>query len=238
VSCERAGRAFNAKCTGEKFREGPSLRSPLGCKVLLHYALGRLTHIWLQRGAIAYGRPGPARPRSFPPKDCQRPEMGERHDATSVAVSAILARVCRHERVSSGALGRLLEQEATMTRRRLLHCGSTLASYHTVTPCRVLATREASGPTGGAPLSCGTWQSFTVAGNCGGSSSATAVSPNLTGTASTAQGHLRLFPAGAPAPLVSTLNYTAGLTRANSSIATLGTGGGSLSSVPRWARRT
>jgi len=61
--------------------------------------------------------------------------------------------------------------------------------------------------------------------HCSGSSSAEAVSLNLTGTASTAQGNLRLFPAGEPVPLVSTLNYTAGLTRANNAVAALGTGG-------------
>lgn len=97
--------------------------------------------------------------------------------------------------------------------------------FYTVTPCRVFDTREVSGPTLGTPLTCGTERNFAVAGKCGVPSSATAVSVNLTGTTSTAQGNLRLFPAGEPTPLVSTLNYTAGLTRANNAVVALGTDG-------------
>jgi hypothetical protein len=100
------------------------------------------------------------------------------------------------------------------------------AGFNTLTPCRVFDTRLASGPTAGAPLTCGTARSFTiVGGTCGVPASAQAVSVNLTATASSAQGNLRLFPAGAPSPLVSTLNYTAGLSRANNAVAALGTGG-------------
>ena len=100
------------------------------------------------------------------------------------------------------------------------------ADFYTVRPCRVFDTRQPSGPTAGAPLTCGTARSFTiVGGTCAVPASAKAVSVNLTATASTAQGNLRLFPAGAPTPLVSTLNYTAGSTRANNAVAALGTGG-------------
>ena len=102
---------------------------------------------------------------------------------------------------------------------------SPAMDFYTVTPCRVFDTREVSGPTLGAPLNCGTAQSFTVAGKCGVPGSATAVSLNLTGTGSTAQGNLRLFAAGTPAPLVSSLNYVAGQTRANNAVAPLGDGG-------------
>ena len=99
-------------------------------------------------------------------------------------------------------------------------------SFYTVNPCRVFDTREVSGPTGGAPLTCGTDRSFTiVGGTCGVPVSAKAVSLNVTATASTAQGNVRLFASGAPAPLVSNLNYLAGLTRANNAVAPLNAGG-------------
>jgi N-acetylneuraminic acid mutarotase len=97
--------------------------------------------------------------------------------------------------------------------------------FNTVTPCRVFDTRELGGPTLGAPLTCGTEWAFTVAGECGVPSSAKAVSLNLTGTKSTAQGNLRLFASGTPTPLVSSLNYVAGQTRANNAVIPLGTGG-------------
>jgi len=47
------------------------------------------------------------------------------------------------------------------------------------------------------------------------------VSVNLTATGATAPGNLRLFPAGLAAPLVSTVNYVPGVTRANNAIVAL-----------------
>jgi N-acetylneuraminic acid mutarotase len=99
-------------------------------------------------------------------------------------------------------------------------------SFHTVTPCRVLDTRDVGGPTLGTPIACGTGRSFAVVGGeCGVPSSATAVSLNLTGTGSTAPGNLRLYPAGSAVPPVSALNYVRGITRANNAIAALGADG-------------
>jgi hypothetical protein len=98
--------------------------------------------------------------------------------------------------------------------------------FYTLSPCRVFDTREPAGPTSGAPLSCGIAQSFTiVGGTCGVPSGTKAVSLNLTGTESTAQGNLRLYAAGAPSPVVSNLNYVAGITRANNAVAPLSAGG-------------
>ncbi len=94
-----------------------------------------------------------------------------------------------------------------------------------MTPCRVFDTRDASGPTLGAPIACGAERSFDVAGECGVPSSATAAAVNVTGTASTAPGNLRLYPAGVATPLASTLNYVRGITRANNAVAGLGTDG-------------
>jgi murein DD-endopeptidase MepM/ murein hydrolase activator NlpD/sugar lactone lactonase YvrE len=97
--------------------------------------------------------------------------------------------------------------------------------FFTVRPCRVFDTRESSGPTGGAPLTCGAEQSFAVAGRCEVPANAKAVSLNLTGTGSTAHGNVRLFASGTTAPLASSLNYAAGQTRANNAVAPLGDGG-------------
>jgi hypothetical protein len=51
------------------------------------------------------------------------------------------------------------------------------------------------------------------------------VSINVTVTSPTHVGDLRLYPAGSPLPLVSTINYSAGQTRANNAIAVLSAGG-------------
>jgi fimbrial isopeptide formation D2 family protein len=90
------------------------------------------------------------------------------------------------------------------------------ASFYTVSPCRLIDTRSAHAP----PLVPGS-RSFTLAGLCGLPTDASAVSLNITITAPTAPGNLRLFPTGAPLPLVSTINYSPGQTRANNAVAVL-----------------
>jgi hypothetical protein len=102
----------------------------------------------------------------------------------------------------------------------------TSLSFYTVNPCRVFDTRQVTGPTAGAPLSCGTDRNFTiVGGTCGVPSGARSVSLNVTVTQPSATGNLRLFASGTPAPLVSSLNYATGQTRGNNAIAPLSSGG-------------
>jgi Zn-dependent metalloprotease len=110
---------------------------------------------------------------------------------------------------------------------RIYTCAAapTPSRFFTVTPCRVFDTREATGPTAGAPLTCGTEQAFAVAGTCGVPAGAKSVSFNVTVAGPTAAGNLRLFPAGLPTPNVSSLNYSAGQTRGNNAISPLGAGG-------------
>jgi hypothetical protein len=94
--------------------------------------------------------------------------------------------------------------------------------FHTVTPCRVLDTRNA----GQAPaLSHGTVRSFAVAGACGVAADATAVAVNVTVTAPSGGGHVTLYPGGDPTPATSTLNFAAAQTRANNAVVPLGAGG-------------
>jgi hypothetical protein len=93
-----------------------------------------------------------------------------------------------------------------------------------VAPCRVVDTRNADGPLGGPALVAGVEHVFTIAGQCGVSATAKAVSLNLTVTEPTAAGNLGLYPAGTSA-VVSTINYVAGLTRANNTIVKLSDAG-------------
>ncbi|HTO87963.1 MAG TPA: choice-of-anchor tandem repeat GloVer-containing protein [Thermoanaerobaculia bacterium] len=98
--------------------------------------------------------------------------------------------------------------------------------FYTLTPCRVLDTRNAAAPLGGPALAAGADRIFPLAGTCGIPADARSVSLNVTITQPTAAGDLRLFPGGAALPLVSTINYRLGETRANNAIATLGPSGG------------
>lgn len=96
------------------------------------------------------------------------------------------------------------------------------ASFYTVTPCRVLDTRE-TGPV----LSAGVPRTFTVAsaGPCLIPSGAKSISANVTVTQPSAGGHLTVYPGGTPVPATSTINFRAGQTRANNAIVPLGANG-------------
>jgi hypothetical protein len=99
-----------------------------------------------------------------------------------------------------------------------------------VTPCRLVDTRHAAGPTGGPALAPGATRSFPVTGGvCGISSTAIAVSVNLTAVQPAAQGHLILYPGDAAGPpLMSNINFAPGVTRANNAVVPLATNGGTI----------
>ncbi len=99
------------------------------------------------------------------------------------------------------------------------------AKYFTLTPCRVLDTRNSNGSLGGPALVGGAMRTFAIANQCGIPADALAVSVNVTITGPTAQGNLTFYPAGTPPPLVSTINYRVGQTRANNAVIPLGAGG-------------
>jgi hypothetical protein len=99
------------------------------------------------------------------------------------------------------------------------------APFFSVDPCRLIDTRQAAGPLGGPALVGNTTRVFAVAGNCNIPPTARAISVNLTVTQPTALGFLTLFPGGATAPATSTINYSAGQTRANNATVLLGAAG-------------
>jgi hypothetical protein len=102
----------------------------------------------------------------------------------------------------------------------------TGSNFFTLTPCRVLDTRNANGPFGGPALSANADRSFVAAGQCGIPSTAKAISVNLTVTQPTAAaGDLRIYPTGTAIPNTSSINYRLGQTRANNAIIVLGSGG-------------
>jgi hypothetical protein len=103
-------------------------------------------------------------------------------------------------------------------------------AFSTISPCRLVDTRNAAGPLSGPALLPGAVRTFALTGVCGVPSSATALSINVTVTQPTAAGDLRLLPGDQSIlPLVSTINYSPGQTRANNAIAPLAfDGSGSL----------
>jgi RHS repeat-associated protein len=94
-----------------------------------------------------------------------------------------------------------------------LTASSAGSSFFTITPCRLLDTRNPP-PNPPVPLDPANPRTVQVAGNCGIPGDASAVAGNLTAVAPPAPGFLQLFPAGTVSD-ASTLNYRTGLTRAN-----------------------
>jgi uncharacterized repeat protein (TIGR03803 family) len=105
--------------------------------------------------------------------------------------------------------------------------------FVTLTPCRVVDTRNADGSFGGPAIQGNTARSFPLAqsGNpCAIPSNAVAYSLNVTVITTTGHlGYLTIWPTGEGQPSVSTMNSPDGRTKANAAIIPAGTSSGSVS---------
>ncbi len=101
--------------------------------------------------------------------------------------------------------------------------GSPPATYHPITPARILDTRIGRGLQN--PLASGAPNMFQVTGQGGVPTNATAVTGNLTVTGQTYRGYVALTPTQTSTPSVSTINFPSGDTRANGVTVQLGPGG-------------
>jgi hypothetical protein len=98
--------------------------------------------------------------------------------------------------------------------------------FVTVTPCRVVDTRNAAGPFGGPYLAAGSSRSFALPqGACGIPVTAQAYSLNVTVVPRGTLSYLTMWPAGETRPVVSTLNSYTGDIVANAAIVPAGTNG-------------
>ncbi len=98
-------------------------------------------------------------------------------------------------------------------------------SFHTLTPCRVFDTRNATGTYGGPALFAGQTRSWVVRGKCGVPATAKSIAGNLTVTGPTAAGSVRLAPGGTLPTGIGTVSFRAGQTRANNVAMALGASG-------------
>jgi hypothetical protein len=78
--------------------------------------------------------------------------------------------------------------------------------YYSLTPCRVIDTRNAAGTNGGPSLTT-VARDFQIRGNCGVPVGAKAVSLNVTATNASTASWLTLWPSGTAKPFVSTINF-------------------------------
>jgi hypothetical protein len=100
---------------------------------------------------------------------------------------------------------------------------ATGATYHALTPARILDSRDHTGGLG--TFSSHVAQTFTVTGHGGVPAGATAVTGNLTVTQQTSGGFLYIGPVAQNNPTSSTLNFPVGDDRANAVTVALGAGG-------------
>ena len=82
--------------------------------------------------------------------------------------------------------------------------------FFALNPCRVVDTRNADGPSGGPMLTANTARSFPImnVNSCGVPSTARAASMNVTAVAPTDNGNFVIYPAGAPRPNSSVVNWS------------------------------
>ena len=165
-------------------------------------------------GAFEYNSPGPPTPT---PTMTRTPTKTRTPTITSTPTRTPIRTPTRTPTTTPAA--------ATRTPTRTPTAGATGSSFFTLAPCRVLDTRSADGPLGGPALAAGATREFTIAGRCGVPSGAKAISVNATVTEPTAPGDLRLYPAGTPLPLVSTINYRPHQARADNAVTRLNASG-------------
>ena len=94
-------------------------------------------------------------------------------------------------------------------------------AFYALTPCRLADTRSTDGPA----LQANSSRDFDVAGRCLIPADALAVAVVLTAALPADFGDLRLYPAGTPLPMASSINFAADHTRANNAVIQLGAGG-------------
>lgn len=99
-------------------------------------------------------------------------------------------------------------------------------NFHTVTPCRIVDTRNPNGPLGGPFLTGNTSRTFPLpSSDCGLPETAAAYSLNVAVVPQGPLGYLTAWPTGQAQPLVSTLNALKGLVIANAALVPSGTNG-------------
>jgi len=97
--------------------------------------------------------------------------------------------------------------------------------FYTVEPCRLIDTRDPTGPDGSPALQPLARRDFALAGRCSIPATATSLSVNISVTEPTSPGHLTLHPSDADPPIASSINFAAGQTRSNNATLKLSANG-------------
>ncbi len=119
--------------------------------------------------------------------------------------------------------------QCTVTMNQDLTVGAVFSGglqFVSLTPCRVVDTRNPDGPFGGPPIQGGSPRSFTLPqGQCNIPASAQAYSLNVTVVPQGPLSYLTIWPTGENQPAISTINSRDGRTKATAAIVAAGTSG-------------
>jgi IPT/TIG domain/Metallo-peptidase family M12 len=129
-------------------------------------------------------------------------------------------------------------QTATLASSYFYFTPPAPGKFYTLSPCRLVDTRNAPGGLGGPVLAASARRDFTLANVCGIPPTAKALSVNLTVTGAAAPGFVALFPGNGLPPLTSNINFGAGQTRANNAVVLLATDGNGTLAVRNGAAGT
>ncbi len=98
-------------------------------------------------------------------------------------------------------------------------------AFYTLSPCRLVDTRDPAGVRGGPALVASSPRVFPLNGACGVPAGAKAISVNLTVVQPTNPGFLTLYPSDGLPPPTSTVNFSPNQVRANNAVLLLATNG-------------
>ena len=99
----------------------------------------------------------------------------------------------------------------------------TPRDFYTLTPCRIVDTRNPAGPLAGPALVAGATRTFVLTGTCGVPATAKALMLNLTAIQPAAAGYLTLFPANLAEPVAASITFAAGAILSNNATVGLAT---------------
>ncbi len=149
------------------------------------------------------------------------PHAGTGSATVSISVAENTTGSNRYDSVLIGGQSVLIFQLATP--RPVLSSG---LGFMPITPCRLVDTREATGPYGGPIIAGNTARDFAVPlSPCGIPASALAFALNVTVVPSGKLQYVTVSPSGGERPFVSTLNSFDGRIKANAAIVPAGAGG-------------
>ncbi len=97
--------------------------------------------------------------------------------------------------------------------------------FYTLTPCRLLDTRNAPGPHGGPALAPSSQRVLPVAGTCGIPAGAKALALNVTVVSPPGSGYVTLFPGDSTPAVASSINFSAAQILSNNTVAKLAASG-------------